>query len=293
MCVPSFFNYFDVAKNHWICTHTHTYIQEELDAQLVTHAWNEFQGSAKVAHSVDFHPEEIVPVPLFRDVCKHRRDLKTLVSIPCWSCLSHYKSRPSEFSSPRSMRDDWTTGSVGCMMHQSSCNVFSGCIDVPMLLPRHELVNGSDQDATDDDTLSNTPTNISSGCTRAQRISASCRLMASLRSVPIMPEGWYRNNLIGARYPVMRNVFFPGQRHIQKHTHTHTYTHTYIHAGCIPSKFSGISLPLCARHWIKGFFDSWSTFQMFPSPRWNAKEVVCLGMDKRIAYTTMLRPLLL
>ena len=73
------------------------------------------------------------------------------------------------------------------LLHTSTCNVFSDSVEVPVLLPRDEIIPC----ATDGD-----PPMMDR---RVRRRLEGCLITQSIQQWPVMPKGWYRKNLIGAR----------------------------------------------------------------------------------------------
>ncbi len=153
-------------------------LQEETDVALVTSAWSEFRRS-ELAHCAVDEAAELID---FRVSDYHAaNDLKTRVSVPTWSTLAHYATTLSGSDLDDALDScltdvliPWKKGvsCAGRLVHRTSCNVFSGCVDVPLLIPKDEIL----------------------GCEEGR---ANKRARVAERS--IMPEGWSRNNLIGAR----------------------------------------------------------------------------------------------
>lgn len=154
-------------------------LQEETDVALVTSAWSEFRRSEIVSCSADA-VAELVGLHPFSDP-QLANDQKTLVSVPTWSTLAHYATTLSGSDLDDALDScltnvlmPWRKQGVSCagrLVHRSSCNIFSGCADVPLLVPRAEIF-GADPRETK-------------------------RARSLLEKV--MPEGWFRRNLIGAR----------------------------------------------------------------------------------------------
>lgn len=112
--------------------------------------------------------------------------LKTRVSVPSWCTVAHYATTLTGcddmddgfagdcLTDTQTPWQGFTCG--GRLIFKGAFNVFSGCVDVPQLLPGEELAPHSNQQ------LPNVELNA-----------------GPRASLSIMPRGWYRKNLIGAR----------------------------------------------------------------------------------------------
>lgn len=152
-------------------------LREETDASLVSSAWGDFKSSHRASHSVDEKESLVQPVGgmpsrVARGLC----DLKTNVCVSSWSTVAHYASSTVD----------------GRLVFGSACNVFSGSMHVPLLVPKSELPQRS--------TGSQTPTGGGApAAKRHKRMPTSRALHEHVLRQPVMPVGWYRKNLIGAR----------------------------------------------------------------------------------------------
>ena len=168
-------------------------LQEETDVALVSSAWAEFQSSDRALHAVD-HSEcltdEEASAHADRACRKGRCDLRTCVSVQSWGTVAHYATTTTGCDEDDRLSSHLTSlymPWLGCtqggrMVHRSACNVFAGCVDVPLLIPKSEIFDGARHRR------------------RRRRASASeAPLLDSVRMSPVMPAGWFRNALIGAR----------------------------------------------------------------------------------------------
>jgi hypothetical protein len=105
---------------------------------------------------------------LYREACSHANvmeSLKTLVVVNVFGTVGLY-----EYSTEQKHCDPLP----GRMIFENAFNIFCGCVQVPLLFPRCEVI----------------PMPSSRG---------TCDVWAR-----VMPRGWYRNNLLGAREYGMR-----------------------------------------------------------------------------------------
>lgn len=157
-------------------------LKEEFDTAVLSSAWAEFLHSEVVEHVVD----ERVQLQSFAHNDDAQQQLKTRVSVPSWSTLANYATTLTGCDDV----DDGFTGDCltdthtpwqgfscgGRLIYKGAFNVFSGCVDVPQLIPEVELA----------------PHNL-------QSTELGGRQGGSTAPGTVMPAGWYRNNLIGAR----------------------------------------------------------------------------------------------
>lgn len=163
-------------------------LQEETDVALVSSAWAEFQRSDRALHAVDRGECLEDEAPADSAVRQGMCDLKTCVSVPSWSTVAHYATttvgcdQDDEHSSQlTNLYVPWrgfTRG--GRLVRESACNVFAGCVDVPLLIPKAGIFEDARR-------------------RRRRRGNSEARLLDSVLRSPVMPASWYRNALIGAR----------------------------------------------------------------------------------------------
>lgn len=163
--------------------------QEETDKSLSSLAWREFQHSPVVHNRHADEDVHIVPGngdDDDKEVRQARCELKTCISVPSWCSLSHYGT----VVDPDSFR----------LVHKSTCNFFSCNVNVPLLIPRAEIFDPGSDSKEDGSRNKKKRRSMGRGGGGGHEAAASLeRIQSSIRLDPVMPAGWYKNNLIGAR----------------------------------------------------------------------------------------------
>lgn len=221
-------------------------LKEETDNGIVCKAWEDFQKSPASRHVVDLaedFSDEFRGEQGIGSVFQMRRELKTRVVIQTWGALSYYKANatagPCDDDEYAGLRDrfgvpystglfvPWGSVHGGRLCFQHVCNVASGCVEIPLLMPSREILEA---------TVATTPgahrcqpqIAAASGSNRRPRTVAGaaerpillgtlpmvpvaaavaalpplphiCPVMESIKRNPIMPGDWYRKNIVGAR----------------------------------------------------------------------------------------------
>jgi hypothetical protein len=215
-------------------------LQEERDEHLVSIAWAEYQRAAcsGCSTAVDEMAQFIDAADGDDDVYTQlKSDLKTRVSVPTWSTLACYQTTLAgcdlDDAFDARLTDTlipWKGGAscAGRLVHRTACNVFSGCVEVPLLAPKSEIFLPVPSSGRD-------------------------RKRPKITTNIIMPPGWYRKNLIGARMHCIEMYRYDMYRICSRHELCPDFTY--------PDKKTGTSPCSCARCWMEEYFATGSTFQ--------------------------------
>ena len=202
-------------------------LKEETDCGIVNSAWNEFQRSPSVKHALD-QSAQFENMELFKRlpmlpgeevlINKLRRDLYTRVSVNTYGVVSSYKSSTCDMDDDdefAGMRDDgglplsrgafvpWGPVHAGRLCFQYSCNVVTGSLQVPLVMPMLEIVRkeqhigGRKRNRPVDPDWQEEGADVQVEAMEDE--DDTCNLLRLIRMDPIMPAGWYRNNIVGAR----------------------------------------------------------------------------------------------
>jgi len=195
-------------------------LKEETDQQIVLSAWNEFQRSPAVKHALD-QPAQFDNANLFKglpmlpgeeDVMNNlRRDLYTRVSVNAYGVVSCYQASTCDMDDDdefAGMRDEsgrplsrgafvpWGPVHTGRLCFQYSCNVVTGSLQVPLVMPMLEIVRKEQHIGERRKHPFEHEWQEEGG---GGAMEDNCNLLRLIHMDPIMPAGWYRNNIVGAR----------------------------------------------------------------------------------------------